>query len=274
MATVDIWPPSIDEILMVGETQTIEFKSSLSLMREAFEQLCGMVNADTAKGIVVFGVAPDGAVIGITDRFDAAQQKLSANARDLFVPRIGLEMIPAERDGKQVLIVCGKRAAGVPYHEYRGRAYIREGASSRQLSASEKQARLVRLEVGRTARLSAARMAALDRYLIEAWERRSMRNPEMAKSGLLTLDSWATSLEKQFAEATDEDKPTFAPALREVYWLLIEHAREYYASGSGYFATKDRVIRGLTAIEASASIDSPGATLLDSGDGTSNPEEK
>ena len=51
-----------DEVRKLAEVQTIEFKKSLSLRKEALKALCGMINSDSATGVVFFGVSPDGSI--------------------------------------------------------------------------------------------------------------------------------------------------------------------------------------------------------------------
>jgi len=122
------------------ESQTLEFKRSLSLRREGLEALCAMVNSDVAGGTVVFGVDKDGAVYGVEQgNLDTAQRSLWQAIAQKFEPRLIVRMQVEEADGKQVLIVSAQRDRGVPYHEYDGRAWIREGSVNRTLSLTEKQ---------------------------------------------------------------------------------------------------------------------------------------
>jgi predicted HTH transcriptional regulator len=68
---------SSDEVRRLGEEQTVEFKQSLGLKREAMEALCGMVNTDDAHGIIFFGVDRNGDCRGIVEgNLDSAQQSL------------------------------------------------------------------------------------------------------------------------------------------------------------------------------------------------------
>jgi len=126
------------------ESQTIEFKKSLALRKEALEALCGMVNADVGRGTVVFGLDPKGSVVGVEPGdLDMAQRSLSDHIRNKFDPTLIHTLGLGEAEGKIVVILEAQRARGIPYHEYDGRAYIREGSTSRQLSVAEK-GRLVR----------------------------------------------------------------------------------------------------------------------------------
>ena len=129
-----------EEIRKLGETQTVEFKKSLSLRKEAFRALCGMVNSESATGTVLFGVSPDGSINGIEPgNLDSSQRTLTQKVRQLFDPPIIPVVEVLECDDRHLILLKGDRASGVPYHEYDGRAYIREGSTTRQLSYQEKR---------------------------------------------------------------------------------------------------------------------------------------
>ena len=127
------------DLLANGEGQTTEFKKSLSLRREALEALCAMVNAEGARGTVVFGVEPNGTICGIeSGNLDTAQRSLSQAIRGGFDPPLHAEIWVEELEGKQLLLLSAERPRSVPYHEYNGRAWIRQGSEKRQLTLSEK----------------------------------------------------------------------------------------------------------------------------------------
>jgi predicted HTH transcriptional regulator len=122
-----------------GEGQTTEFKKSLSLRREALEALCSMVNTESAQGVVVFGVEPDGKICGIgSGNLDTAQRTLSQAVREGFDPPLQSEIWVEEIEGKKLLLLSAERLRSIPYHEYDGRAWIRQGSEKRQLTLSEK----------------------------------------------------------------------------------------------------------------------------------------
>lgn len=126
-------------MLKQGESQTTEFKKSLSLKKEAFESLCGMVNSDYAKGLVIFGISPTNDIIGIEPgNLDSSQLSLTRHIRQKFEPPLicSIEVIPVQ--DKFLIIISAKRLPQVPYHEYDSRAFIREGTSTRKLKLAEK----------------------------------------------------------------------------------------------------------------------------------------
>lgn len=130
----------IGEILKLGETQTVEFKKSLGLWKDAFRALCGMINSEAATGTVVFGVSPDGVINGIEPgSLDSVQKTLAQRVRQRFDPPIVPRIEVCEWEDKHLVILAAHRAKGESYHEYDGRAYIREGSTTRQLTYDEKQ---------------------------------------------------------------------------------------------------------------------------------------
>ena len=123
------------------ESQVFERKKSLALQREGIESLCGMVNSEAASGVVAFGVAPDGQVVGVEPgNLDKAQRSLAQTISAKFDPPIQVTIDVVDCDGIAVIVISAHRHRGVPYHEFDGRAFIREGITTRQLSLREKQA--------------------------------------------------------------------------------------------------------------------------------------
>ena len=123
-----------------GESQTREFKKSLGLQREGLEALCAMINCELARGTVYFGIGKDGTVCGIEPgNLDTAQRSLSQAIRNKFDPALVVQIEVEELRGKQILVLSAQRDRSVPYYEYDGRAWIREGTENRKLNLVEKQ---------------------------------------------------------------------------------------------------------------------------------------
>lgn len=111
------------ELQRLGERQTVEFKKSLSLQKEAMEVLCGMINFDSATGSVFFGVSPDGTINGVElGNLDSAQKTLAQHATQKFDPSIICKIDVLECGDKCVVVLSADRAQGIAYHEYDGRA--------------------------------------------------------------------------------------------------------------------------------------------------------
>jgi predicted HTH transcriptional regulator len=131
---------SIEALIRHVESQVFERKRSLGLKREGLESLCGMINADDAEGTVAFGIGPDGQIVGVEPGdLDKAQRSLSQTIAKKFDPAIRFTIRVLELEGKRVVVLMAQRNRDVPYHEYDGRAFIREGTVTRQLTLSEKQ---------------------------------------------------------------------------------------------------------------------------------------
>jgi predicted HTH transcriptional regulator len=122
-----------------GEGQVTEFKKSLGLKREALEALCAMVNADVAQGLVIFGIEPSGTICGAEPgNLDTAQRSLSQSIASSFDPPLHAEIRVEEIEGKRLILVEATRQKSIPYHEYDGRAWIRQGSEKRPLTFAEK----------------------------------------------------------------------------------------------------------------------------------------
>ena len=131
---------SLEELVRKGESQVLEFKKSLGLQTKGLEALCAMVNSDLARGTVVFGIEADGTICGVEQgNLDTAQRSLSQVIRNKFEPTLVVQMQVEELTGKKVLVLSGERYRDIPYHEYDGRAWIREGSTNRLLSLAEKE---------------------------------------------------------------------------------------------------------------------------------------
>ncbi len=131
---------TLEEIQMIGETQSVEFKKSLGLQKEAMEALCGMLNTEGGRGKIIFGIGPDLEVIGIEPgNLDSAQRTLSQTIKQKFDPPIIANIQVISCENVNLILVEAQRSRDVPYHECDGRAFIRQGSERRQLSFDEKQ---------------------------------------------------------------------------------------------------------------------------------------
>lgn len=124
----------------VSESQELEFKKSLAKMDEGLQSLCGMLNTDKGQGTIIFGIAPDGQLVGVEPgNLDKAQQSLVSKIKSKFDPAIIPDIKVQTFTSKNIVKITANRDKKVPYHEYDGRAWIREGTVTRQLNLSEKQ---------------------------------------------------------------------------------------------------------------------------------------
>jgi predicted HTH transcriptional regulator len=131
----------IVELIRAGEGQTVEFKRSLGQRGRALEALCGMLNANGGKALVIFGVGPDGEVCGIeAGNLDSAQRSLSRSIDNNIEPVLRPELSVADLDGKKLVLLSAARPRDVACYECKGRAYIRVGSETLRMSLAERQA--------------------------------------------------------------------------------------------------------------------------------------
>lgn len=132
-------PLDIARLIAKGESQTVEFKKSLSEQKEGLQALCGMLNSDVGQGMVLFGVSPDGVACGVEPgNLDKAQRSLSQHVGQKFDPPIAPVIETIMVGNAAIVLVRTERSQAVPYHEYGGRAYIRSGTETRALLIAEK----------------------------------------------------------------------------------------------------------------------------------------
>lgn len=130
----------LEDVLNRYETQDIELKQSLAQRRDGLEALNSMINAEPARGVVIFGIGPNRSVVGVEPGdLDQAQRSLAQHIQATFDPPIQPVIELLECEGKHLITISASRHRGIPYHEYDGRAFIREGSVSRQLTLTEKQ---------------------------------------------------------------------------------------------------------------------------------------
>ena len=116
-----------------GESETLEFKATTGTRREAAMSVCAFLNQ--GGGQVLFGVTPDGAVVGqqVSER---TIEELSAELRQIDPPAFPtVERVPMD-GGREVIVVGTGRGASRPY-SYRGTAYRRVGNTTLAMSADE-----------------------------------------------------------------------------------------------------------------------------------------
>lgn len=116
-----------------GESETLEFKSTTKLRREATRTVCAMLNQ--RGGQVLFGVNPKGHVHGqqVSDR---TIEELSAELRRIDPPAFpSVERVPVTPD-RAVIMVRVSSGAAKPYR-YLGEAYRRVGNATVAMSAEE-----------------------------------------------------------------------------------------------------------------------------------------
>lgn len=128
-------------LIRCGEGQKLELKRSLRQLNRALVALCGMLNANGGEATIVFGVEPDGRVVGIDPaNLASARRSLSRAIQNNMEPRLRPRLEVSRLDGKTLLVLHAKRPPSVPLYECHGRTYIRVGSQTLRMSAFERAA--------------------------------------------------------------------------------------------------------------------------------------
>ena len=126
-------PEHIKALVASGESETLELKRSTGERREAAKSVCAMLN--NRGGRVIFGVEPDGAIIG-QQIGENTIERLTQDLRNIdpaISPTIDRQGIG---EGRELLIVSVEAGKDKPY-TYHGRAYRRVGSTDQTLSQRE-----------------------------------------------------------------------------------------------------------------------------------------
>jgi len=128
-------------LIRSGEGQKVELKRSLRQLNRALIALCGMLNANGGEASVVFGVEPDGTIVGIDPaNLASARRSLSRAVQNNVTPTLRPRLEVGELDGKMLLMLHARRPDGVSLYECHGQAYIRVGSETLRMSAFERHA--------------------------------------------------------------------------------------------------------------------------------------
>ncbi len=93
---------SLQQFLVAGEGQTVEFKTSLAETAAATQTLVAFSNAD--RGKVLFGVKPDGTVSDVSIGNNTLEQ-LAARIKDHTYPSLMPRITALDHDGRQIVLV-------------------------------------------------------------------------------------------------------------------------------------------------------------------------
>ena len=123
----------VTALASTGESETLEFKATTGTRREAAATVCALLNQ--RGGHVLFGVAPDGRVVGqrVSER---TIEQVSAEIQRIEPPAFPkIERIQVLGD-LEVIAVRVSPGASRPY-QYRGASYLRVGNTTQAMSAEE-----------------------------------------------------------------------------------------------------------------------------------------
>lgn len=113
----------IDELVLAGESETIEFKRTTGQRSEASRAVCGMLNG--IGGFVFFGVEDDGRIVGQEVTAKTVADLVHELRRIDPQPALTPERVPLE-NGREVLVVSVPGRTGGAF-TYDGRPYVRQG---------------------------------------------------------------------------------------------------------------------------------------------------
>lgn len=119
----------IKEIIQSGENQEVEFKESFGQ-----QKICKLICAfgNTYGGLIFFGVADNGNIVGIKENKDELQRKI-ANANQCISPNPSLDIETHKINGKKILIVIIQKASDNVYYTFNGAIWVRIGSTIKKL---------------------------------------------------------------------------------------------------------------------------------------------
>ena len=121
----------VETLVGRGESETLEVKETTGTRREAARTVCAFLNQ--GGGQVLFGVTPDGGVVG-QQVGERTIEELSAELQRIDPPAFpAVERVRVDGD-REVIIVGTGQGASRPY-TYRGTAYRRVGNTTLGMSA-------------------------------------------------------------------------------------------------------------------------------------------
>jgi len=123
----------IEELILRGESETVEFKKSLGERREIMETIVAFANR--RGGTILIGVDDDGSVIGVNIG-KGTIESLVNDIRQSIEPSIIPSVEVVEFRGKSVIIIKVPKGYDAPYF-YRGRAYVRIGKTNRVMTSTD-----------------------------------------------------------------------------------------------------------------------------------------
>jgi len=123
----------IKESIKKGESETVEFKPSLSQMDKIMESVSAFSN--TKGGMIVIGVSDNGEVLGVNigkRTIESLANQIKQNTDPMVYPSIRVEEI----DKKQAIVVDVDESKQKPVLAF-GRAFMRVGKTNQKLGYEE-----------------------------------------------------------------------------------------------------------------------------------------
>ncbi len=123
-----------------SESETVEFKVSLSELEAGGETICGFTNKK--GGTLYFGVKNNGEVVGIQTIAEKTLIDVTQFIFDNLEPQKILSVTKENMSGFEILKVVVDKSL-TPYHTFRKKPYIRIGASTKLMPQEEYQYQLM-----------------------------------------------------------------------------------------------------------------------------------
>jgi ATP-dependent DNA helicase RecG len=134
-----VTPEDLQRIVEQGESETLEFKRSTSLLVSGVHTLCGMLNH--RGGRVLFGVENDGRIVG-QQVAESTLAKIATEINVIEPPAFATIDTIAPDDRRRVIIASVQPGTQRPY-SYKGVGYRRSGASTVRLTGQQYQEMLL-----------------------------------------------------------------------------------------------------------------------------------
>jgi ATP-dependent DNA helicase RecG len=119
--------------MTLHESDTMEFKKSISLIEPALKSVCGFLNYH--GGVISFGRTNTGAIVGV-DPADHSLRKISQAITSRIKPEITPDIRVIEEQGKHLIVVTVPEGLSKPYF-LDGIAYMRAGTENRVMSPDD-----------------------------------------------------------------------------------------------------------------------------------------
>lgn len=134
MSTHHKYPGSLvelEKIVSQGESETLEFKKSLTQLKPAMETLCGFLNAK--GGMIVIGANQEGKLIG-SEVTDNTRQEIAREIHKLEpLPEVKIDYLELGIAKNHYIIVISTNAGNAKPYVYDGRPYYRNQSSTMRM---------------------------------------------------------------------------------------------------------------------------------------------
>jgi hypothetical protein len=122
----------IEKIILTGESQSIEFKTSLSSYREGIKSAVAFLNTNEGTGCVFFGIRDNRFPVGLEGNMDSSQKTLKNAFQEFVCPEIMPSIELKILDNKKIIYLKVKRLNHFVLYQYDGKIYVRVGSQNKQ----------------------------------------------------------------------------------------------------------------------------------------------